>query len=79
MCRAALPASQNKVGDYKARDNNADHIAGPAGVGSRRPDTAGEVVIWRPLPVDVRADNREDDQALKQVGHAARSSSPRMG
>jgi len=23
----------NKVGNYKARDNKADHLAGPAGVG----------------------------------------------
>ena len=30
-------------------------------------DARGEIVIWRPVRLDVRADNRAEDQGLQQV------------
>ena len=37
--------------------------------GQARADARGEILIRRPLPVNIRADNRAEDQALKQPPH----------
>jgi hypothetical protein len=39
--------------------------------GETDPDHRGQIAVCRPMPMDVRGTDREDDQALEQVPHGS--------